>query len=145
MRIKSLTIGILLFIPHIFTYSMDLVSINRRPRFNPRDGKIPWRREWPPTPVFLPGQRSLVSYSPQDGKGVRQDLGQNTATTVTVKRNNQGWWAPGPGNSKGPFPPLAWRARGRESHLQRSESFSSTGWEINTSKLLQILLITPIS
>ena len=31
-------------------------------------GKIPWRREWQPTPVFLPGeshrQRSLVDYSP---------------------------------------------------------------------------------
>ena len=30
-------------------------------------GKIPWRREWHPTPVFLPGesygQRSLVGYS----------------------------------------------------------------------------------
>ena len=30
---------------------------------------IPWRREWHPTPVFLPGeshgQRSLVGYSPQ--------------------------------------------------------------------------------
>ena len=31
-------------------------------------GKNPWRREWLPTPVFLPGkshgQRSLVGYSP---------------------------------------------------------------------------------
>ena len=31
-------------------------------------GKIPWRRKWYPTPVFLPGefhgQRSLVGYSP---------------------------------------------------------------------------------
>ena len=31
-------------------------------------GKIPWRRVWQPTPVFLPGesrgQRSLVGYSP---------------------------------------------------------------------------------
>ena len=31
--------------------------------------KIPWRRAWQPTPVFLPGeshgQRSLVGYSPQ--------------------------------------------------------------------------------
>ena len=31
-------------------------------------GLIPWRREWQPTPVFLPGefhgQRSLVDYSP---------------------------------------------------------------------------------
>ena len=39
-----------------------------RPRFNPWVGKIPWRREWLPTPVFLPGefhgQRSLESYSP---------------------------------------------------------------------------------
>ena len=31
-----------------------------------------WRRKWQPTPVFLPGeshgQRSLVDYSPWDGK-----------------------------------------------------------------------------
>ena len=26
----------------------------RRPRFDPWVGKIPWRREWQPTPVFLP-------------------------------------------------------------------------------------------
>ena len=36
----------------------------RRLRFNPWVGKILWRREWIPTPVFLPGeshrQRSLV-------------------------------------------------------------------------------------
>ena len=39
-----------------------------RPEFNPWVGKILWRREWHPTPVFLPGeshgQRSLVGYSP---------------------------------------------------------------------------------
>ena len=38
----------------------------------PPDVKIPWRREWLPTPVFLPresyGQRSLVGYSPEDHK-----------------------------------------------------------------------------
>ena len=37
--------------------------------FNPWSGKMPWRRKWPPTPVFLPGkshgQRSLVGYSPR--------------------------------------------------------------------------------
>ena len=31
--------------------------------------KIPWRRKWQPTPVFLPGefhgQRNLVGYSPR--------------------------------------------------------------------------------
>ena len=36
--------------------------------FNPCVGKIPWRRKWQPTPVFLPGKshgrRSLVAYSP---------------------------------------------------------------------------------
>ena len=40
----------------------------RRLRFDPWLGKIPWRRKWQPTPIFLPGkshgQRSLVSYSP---------------------------------------------------------------------------------
>jgi len=40
----------------------------RRPGFDPWIRKIPWRREWQPTPVFLPGkshgQRSLVGYSP---------------------------------------------------------------------------------
>ena len=34
--------------------------------------KIPWRRTWQPTPVFLPGkshgQRSLVGYSSWDYK-----------------------------------------------------------------------------
>ena len=37
-------------------------------RFNPWVGKIPWRRDWQLTPVFLPGefhgQRSLAGYSP---------------------------------------------------------------------------------
>ena len=36
--------------------------------FHPWVRKIPWRRKWQPTPVFLPGdphgQRSLVGYSP---------------------------------------------------------------------------------
>ena len=44
----------------------------RRHRFDPSVGKIPWRREWPPTPVFLPrkshGQRSLEGYSPRGCK-----------------------------------------------------------------------------
>ena len=40
----------------------------RRTGFNPWVGKIPWRREWQPTPLFLPeqfhGQRSLADPSP---------------------------------------------------------------------------------
>ena len=40
--------------------------------FNPWIGKIPWRKTWQPTPVFLPGechgQRSLAGYGPWYGK-----------------------------------------------------------------------------
>ena len=39
-----------------------------RHRFDPWAGKIPWRRKWQPTPVFMPGeshgQKSLAGYSP---------------------------------------------------------------------------------
>ena len=45
---------------------------HRRLRFYPWVGKIPWRRKWQPTPVFLPGEshgrRSLVGYSPRGRK-----------------------------------------------------------------------------
>ena len=44
----------------------------KRHGFHPRVRKIPWRRAWQLTPVFLPRkshrQRSLVGYSPQDHK-----------------------------------------------------------------------------
>ena len=40
---------------------------HRRHGFDPWVRKIPWRRVWEPTPVFLPGeshgQRSLVGYT----------------------------------------------------------------------------------
>ena len=47
---------------------------HRRHGFDPWVGKIPWRRKWQPTPVFLPGQsheqRSLVGYSPWGHKKI---------------------------------------------------------------------------
>ena len=46
----------------------------RRPWFHLWVGKIPWRREWLPSPVFFPGevhgQRSLADYSPWGCKEV---------------------------------------------------------------------------
>ena len=40
----------------------------KRPGFDSWVGKIPWRRAWLPTPVFLAeeshGQRSLVGHNP---------------------------------------------------------------------------------
>ena len=45
---------------------------HKRYRFDPWVRKIPWRRAWQSTPVFLPGesqrQRSLMGYSPQGHK-----------------------------------------------------------------------------
>ena len=45
---------------------------HKRCGFDPWVRKIPWMREWLPTPVFLPGEshghRSLVDYSPQGHK-----------------------------------------------------------------------------
>ena len=49
----------------------------RGPRFDPWVRKIPWRRAWQPTSVFLPGefhgQRSLAGYSPWGSKRVGHD------------------------------------------------------------------------
>ena len=42
---------------------------HRKHGFSPWVGKVPWRRTWQPTPVFLPGesqgQRSLAGCSPR--------------------------------------------------------------------------------
>ena len=49
----------------------------RRCRFDPWIGRIPWRKKWQPTPVFLPGksqgQRRLAGYSPWGLKRVRHN------------------------------------------------------------------------
>ena len=54
------------------------LSTNIGGYFDSLIGKIPWRREWQPNPVFLPGkshgQRSLVGYSPWGFKRVRHGL-----------------------------------------------------------------------
>ena len=50
----------------------------RKLRLDPWVRKIPWKRKWQPTPVFLPGKsygkRSLVSYSPWGCKRVKHNL-----------------------------------------------------------------------
>ena len=50
----------------------------RRPVFDSWIGKIPWRRQWQLTSVFLPGksdgQRSRAGYSPRVRKEVGEDL-----------------------------------------------------------------------
>ena len=70
---------------------------HKRCRFNPWVGKIPWRRAWQPTPVFLPGeshgQRSLARYSPWVAKSqtrlkqlsVRSPCHTHTHTQISNK------------------------------------------------------------
>ena len=59
---------------HMYTWaSLVAQSVKKLPavqetRFNPWFRKMPWRRKWQPTPVFLPGephgQGNLAGYSP---------------------------------------------------------------------------------
>ena len=42
--------------PIIYMGKESACLLYGRPRFNAWVGKIPWRREWLPTPVFLPGE-----------------------------------------------------------------------------------------
>ena len=61
---------------------------HKRSGFHPCVGKIPWRRAWQPTPVFLPGdsheQRSLVGLQSIGLQRVRHDLGNLAHTYVYV-------------------------------------------------------------
>ena len=65
--------------------------------FNPWVGKIPWRRKWEPTPVFLPGefhgQRSLVGYSPWGCKesDTTERLNTQAWEQGTERLNTQAW------------------------------------------------------
>ena len=60
----------------------------KRHRFDPWVGKIPWRRKWQPSPVFLPGkshgQRSLEGYHPWDCKDL--DTAEHSHTQDRAKR-----------------------------------------------------------
>ena len=76
----KLVIKTSLFLP-VYTSSLGLTSKEsacqcKRHVFDPWVGKIPWRRKWQPTPIFLPGKshahRSLTGY--RVTKRVRHDL-----------------------------------------------------------------------
>ena len=78
------------FVQDALFFSVSQVALGKEPicqcrrrkkcGFYPWVGKIPWRRAWQPTPIFLPGepqgQRSLAGYSPY----VRKDSDRTEAT-----------------------------------------------------------------
>ena len=55
-------------------------------------GKMPWRRAWQPTPVFLPGEshgkRSLVGYSPWGHKEL--DTTEPLTLPIAPRNRNEG-------------------------------------------------------
>ena len=69
----------------------------KRRGFDPWVGKIPWRRAWQATPVFLPGeshgQRSLAGYSPGACKRVRHNLAIKEQEPEMVKGTIKGYWS----------------------------------------------------
>ena len=66
----------------------------KRPGFNPWFGKMPWRREWQPPPISLPGkshgQRSLADDSPR-GCRVRHDWATKHEQGIWNGWENSGW------------------------------------------------------
>ena len=70
----------------------------RRPGFDSWVRKIPWRRIWQPTPVFLPeeshGQRSLAGYSPRGRKEsdtTEQLKGSSRVSLPAAPQENHAW------------------------------------------------------
>ena len=65
----------------------------RKPGFNPWVRKIPWRRKWKPTPVFLPGeffeQRNWVGYSPWDHN--ESDSTEWLILSLSLSKSDQFW------------------------------------------------------
>lgn len=70
---RTLTIVVCPFSEMVSLVAQLVICLQcRRPWLDPWAGKIPWRRAWQPTSVFLPeesrGRRNLVGYSSWDLK-----------------------------------------------------------------------------
>ena len=63
----------------------------RTPKFSPWGGKISWRREWQPTPVFLPreshGQRSLAGHRPQGSR--ESDMTERLTLSLSLSKRKE--------------------------------------------------------
>ena len=89
-------------------------SSRRRQGFDPWVGKIPWRRKWQPTPVFLPGEshgwRNLAGYSPWGRK--EADTTEATQHACTHKWRSLGFLETfhqqGSGSQRCPREPGRW-------------------------------------
>ena len=59
------------FMTSLVAHMVKNLSTKQETWFHPWVEKVPWRREWLPTPVFFPGEshgeRNQVGYSPWGG------------------------------------------------------------------------------
>ena len=104
-----------------------------RPGFDPWVRKIPWRRKWQPTPVFLPGEshgwRSLVGYSPRVTKSQTR-LSDFTFShfvwqTVGSPSHHYKWSSVGYGKLESMTRALEQRKRKRKQCVKKGQSKSS--------------------
>ena len=102
------------------------LSAMRRLEFNPWVGKVPWRRERLPTPVFLPGefygQRSLA--------GSQRVRNQNTINFSSTVRETERQWR----NSAGKRLPT-WK------YIAHQSAYQELG-HVQTHKELKIVTMT---
>ena len=56
----------------------------RRPGFSPWVGKIPWRRAWEPTPVFLPGESPWTEGGYSPGGCKESDMTERLSTMTMI-------------------------------------------------------------
>ena len=66
----------------------------RRPWFDPWSGRIPWRRKWQPTPVFLPGKPKDRGARQATVHGVTKNWSwpRDWATTIGMKQDDLWTW-----------------------------------------------------
>ena len=106
---KCTQLGVTWGIPdHSTVKNLPTRQETRSQGFDPWVGKIPWRGEWPPTPVFLPGkshgQRSLAGHRPWSCKELdtTEHGAQRSGTSAETRRH---WVEPRAGGRASPHPP----------------------------------------
>ena len=108
----------------------------RRHGFDPWVGKIPWRRKWQATPVFLPGkphgQSSLVGYSPWGWKeSDKTELTEQQKQQTAVKGS---WYMEGNDSRKNSYIYIVNGKREGERRWGRKMSMQTgnlMGWNVN--------------
>ena len=106
-----------------------------------------WRREWQPTPVFLPGefhgQRSLARYSPWDCR-----VGHNSVTSTHTHTHTHT-------HTQGQIPNPIWEtivSKGVSFRSNNQDPFDSwsnywynTHWHFSMSELLELIILSGMS